>query len=115
LEIFSVHFATKFVSKGLNQREGGFNVSNKNPSLNEIARASDVPNKQPREKNLVDITNLIRSVQRSEGNPDCFQRAKDYCDRTDCAWRQYCLQSRWISERKEPEKQIKFIIDNRNL
>ena len=40
-----------------------------------------------------DLTNLIRSIQRAEGNPDCFGRAQDHCDRLDCAWRQYCLET----------------------
>jgi hypothetical protein len=40
---------------------------------------------------LFDLTNLIRSIQRAEGNPDCFSKAQGYCDRLDCAWRQYCL------------------------
>jgi hypothetical protein len=39
-----------------------------------------------------DLTNLIRSLQRVEGNPDCFGRAQDRCDRLACAWRQYCLE-----------------------
>ena len=34
---------------------------------------------------------LIRAVQRAEGNFDCFGRAEDYCDRFDCAWRDDCL------------------------
>ncbi|RZB38524.1 MAG: hypothetical protein SRB2_00272 [Desulfobacteraceae bacterium Eth-SRB2] len=41
--------------------------------------------------NLPDITHLIRSVQRMEGNPDCFGKADGNCDRLDCAWREYCL------------------------
>jgi hypothetical protein len=40
-----------------------------------------------------DLTNLIRSIQCAEGNPDCFARAQSYCDRLDCAWRQYCLKT----------------------
>jgi len=39
-----------------------------------------------------DLTNLIRSIQRAEGNPDCFGRAQGHCDHPDCAWRQYCLE-----------------------
>ena len=42
-------------------------------------------------RDLVDITALIRSLQRAEGNPDCFRRGKSECPRTDCAWRAYCL------------------------
>jgi len=46
----------------------------------------------PGSKNdLLDVTGLIRSIQRAEGNPDCFGKANDYCDRLDCAWREYCL------------------------
>jgi hypothetical protein len=44
------------------------------------------------EKNFVDTTKLVRSIQRAEGNPDCFRRAEEgYCDRVDCSWRRYCL------------------------
>jgi len=41
--------------------------------------------------NLPDITHLIRSIQRIEGNPDCFGKADGNCDQTDCFWREYCL------------------------
>ncbi|MFP4086673.1 MAG: hypothetical protein ACLFUL_07755 [Desulfobacteraceae bacterium] len=40
---------------------------------------------------FLDITALIRSIQRAEGNPDCFMRGYGDCDRTDCAWRPYCM------------------------
>ena len=43
-------------------------------------------------KNFLDVTELIRSIQRAEGNPDCFRRAKGYCDQLGCAWRLYCLE-----------------------
>jgi hypothetical protein len=55
---------------------------------------SRAPNSAPKEgkkRQFVDMTLLIRSIQRSEGNPDCFGRAEDHCDRLDCAWRPYCL------------------------
>lgn len=42
-------------------------------------------------KDFLDITNLVRSIQRAERNPDCFRKAEDYCDRRDCSWRPYCL------------------------
>lgn len=43
-------------------------------------------------KNMVDVTALIRSIQRNEGNPDCFRRADRFmCDRKDCVWRLYCM------------------------
>jgi len=41
--------------------------------------------------NLADLTLLIRSIQRIEGNADCFGTADGNCDRLDCSWREYCL------------------------
>jgi hypothetical protein len=47
---------------------------------------------------MLDLSLLIQSIQRIEGNPDCFgSAAAGYCDRLDCQWRAYCL--------KEPENQ----------
>ena len=45
--------------------------------------------------NCVDLVNLIRSIQRAEGNMDCYRRGRQQCDRLDCVWRDHCL--------KEPE------------
>lgn len=42
-------------------------------------------------KDFLDMTKLVRSVQRAEGNPDCFGKAQGYCDRLDCAWYRYCV------------------------
>jgi hypothetical protein len=41
---------------------------------------------------LLDITALIRSVQRGEGNPDCFDRNEGSCEKLECSWRSYCLE-----------------------
>ena len=41
--------------------------------------------------NFVDITALIRSVQRTEGNTDCFRRDNYSCEQHNCSWRIYCL------------------------
>ena len=43
-------------------------------------------------KNFLNLPRLIRSIQRAEGNIDCFGR-RDDCDVLDCAWRAYCLNS----------------------
>jgi hypothetical protein len=40
--------------------------------------------------NFLDRTALVRSVQRSEGNPPCFSTTST-CDVVDCIWRSYCL------------------------
>lgn len=42
-------------------------------------------------RNHVDIITLIRSIQRAEGNPDCFLKGNADCDQLDCAWRPYCI------------------------
>ena len=34
---------------------------------------------------------LIKSIQRTEGNFDCFGTAMDYCDQVDCLFREDCL------------------------
>lgn len=34
---------------------------------------------------------LIRRIQKAEGNFDCFGRAKDYCDQLGCCFREDCL------------------------
>lgn len=43
-------------------------------------------------KNFLDITALIRSIQRSEGNLDCFGKSRRSCKRRDCAWFSYCAE-----------------------
>jgi hypothetical protein len=42
-------------------------------------------------KRYVDITAMIRSLQRTEGSADCFRSGLADCDQMVCAWRQYCL------------------------
>lgn len=34
---------------------------------------------------------LIRAIQRQEGNFPCFGTATDYCDQMNCLWREDCL------------------------
>ena len=48
--------------------------------------------------NFPDLSHLIQSIQRIEGNPDCFGSAGVFCDRLGCQWRDYCL--------KEPESRL---------
>jgi predicted metal-binding transcription factor (methanogenesis marker protein 9) len=36
-------------------------------------------------------TDLIRAIQASEGNSDCFGTAVDNCDQTNCCWKKDCL------------------------
>ncbi len=39
----------------------------------------------------VSKTDLIRSIQRAEGNFACFGTVDDYCDQFTCYWRSLCL------------------------
>jgi len=41
--------------------------------------------------NMPDLTRFIRSIQRLEGDPDCFGTAAGKCARADCLWKEYCL------------------------
>ncbi len=34
---------------------------------------------------------LVRSIQKKEGNFDCFGTAVNYCDQSSCCWREDCL------------------------
>ncbi len=49
-------------------------------------------------ESLVNITDLIRSVQRTEGNADCFKKHKGGCNELECEWRPYCLEALPASE-----------------
>jgi len=42
--------------------------------------------------NYVDLVNLIRSIQRAEGNKDCYRRGLVQCDRVNCVWHDHCLE-----------------------
>jgi hypothetical protein len=49
---------------------------------------------------------IIKTIQRAEGNFDCFGTATDgYCDQQDCMWRTDCL-----SPKKTPQLSNKKII-----
>ena len=51
-------------------------------------RIEDAFNSKP---NYVDFINLVRSIQRAEGNIDCYRRGRQQCERMDCVWRDHCL------------------------
>ncbi len=43
---------------------------------------------------------LIRQIQRAEGNFDCFGTATDHCDQLDCCFRSLCLHTDTKPSRK---------------
>ena len=51
-------------------------------------------------KNFLDITTLIRSIQRAEGNTDCFQKGIVDCDQIDCKWRSFCLEKQSVLKKE---------------
>jgi hypothetical protein len=57
-----------------------------------------------KKQNFLDTTVLIRSIQRSEGNLDCFLTGKEDCEEVDCAWRPYCLKEETSLQRKEGDR-----------
>ena len=68
----------------------------KNETVSEADQQTGVSNRTriAPSKKLLDITTLIRSIQRSEGNIDCFQTGRVECPEKDCIWRVHCLPSR---------------------
>ena len=36
---------------------------------------------------------LVRAIQKTEGNFDCFGTATNYCDQSNCSWKEDCLTS----------------------
>jgi hypothetical protein len=39
----------------------------------------------------VDLVKLIRSIQRAEGNLDCYRTGRQQCEQMNCVWRDHCL------------------------
>ena len=57
-------------------------------NMEEIRRRARDVGVKPRRLRKAD---LIRAIQRAEGNFDCFGSASTWCDRLDCCWRKDCL------------------------
>ena len=56
-----------------------------------MASSNHIGNRSEK-KSFLDIATLIRSIQRAEGNMDCFQMGMIDCDQVDCKWRAFCLE-----------------------
>jgi len=71
-------------------------------SASEPISEESVPAGDGNAKNdFLDITGLIRSIQRAEGKPDCFLKEDEDCEQLDCAWRLYCLGRDKTSAKRE--------------
>jgi hypothetical protein len=40
-----------------------------------------------------DIVRLVRSIQKTENNPQCFRTGKSNCEQRVCCWREFCLEA----------------------
>ena len=57
-----------------------------------IQRIRELARHQGLEPGKADKVELIRAIQRKEGNFDCFATAQaGVCDQTDCLWRTDCF------------------------
>lgn len=69
------------------------------PKKPEPHRSDPIPNNTARNGNdgkhspagQVDVTAMVRSLQRTAGMTDCFRKGNVDCDEIDCDWRVYCL------------------------
>ena len=68
--------------------------------VSQAGRQCIQPRSEPRLTNIerralvedfFDRARLIRSLQRLEGNPECFGTGQPSCEGIGCAWREYCL------------------------
>lgn len=59
------------------------------------AKARSLARKRAKELDIpvekLSLTDMIRAIQRAEGNFDCFATASAYCDQDNCCWRFACL------------------------
>ena len=49
---------------------------------------------------------VIRSIQRKEGNFPCFETAREYCDQLACAWRSACLPVKKLKKSGERSREL---------
>lgn len=49
---------------------------------------------------------LIRTIQKKEGNFPCFETAKDYCNQLACAWRDACLPEKGVEKKYAQTKNL---------
>ena len=78
---------------------GTVNVSRKDSGAKQANRAPVIGAVEHGDKrHFLDMTALIRSLQRAEGNVDCYRRDQVDCDQVECAWRPYCLEDHQASK-----------------
>jgi hypothetical protein len=48
-------------------------------------------------RDYLDVTHLVRCIQRAEGNPDCFRKIMEECQEINCCWRAYCVEGTQVT------------------
>ncbi len=56
-----------------------------------LGRSQDGSNGHNASEDLLDVTELVRSLQRQENAPDCFKKSGGACAQEACFWREWCL------------------------
>ena len=77
---------------------GTVNESRKDSGAKQANRAPVIGAMEHGDKRNFINTALIRSIQRAEGNVDCYRRNQADCDQIECAWRPYCLENHQTSK-----------------
>jgi nucleotide-binding universal stress UspA family protein len=62
--------------------------------------------KKDSKKNFLDITALIKSLQRNENKANCFQKGYDKCEDTKCNWRKYCLEGQQAGSKDQTSRLV---------
>jgi hypothetical protein len=87
----------------MGSEKGGTEESKLLEGPQDVGHSTSSAGKKGLQRDFLDITNLVRSIQRAEGNPDCFRKAAGVCDQWACFWRRYCLQEEVPLPKKEME------------
>ena len=75
----------------------GLNTTKDRDGDSKISEASSSRvNLETEKKNFLDITALIRSIQRAEGHTDCFRKGIIDCDQFICKWRYICVEGKHV-------------------
>ena len=75
----------------MKKSDGSFAAGREEKHLqkNTLASGKNAPDNR---RNYLDIKTLVRSLQRADGQEDCFLTGRMDCDETNCRWRNYCLE-----------------------
>lgn len=59
--------------------------------FNRTENKKTLPVERESTKSFLNLTALIRSIQRHDGHEPCFRTGRKECTVTDCNWRSHCI------------------------